>query len=73
MTKTEEFRGKLVNLVHSCLVKKINSEEYTIDRYALIQGTLKACKEDGLMFTRTGMRGDDVEGSCLCQVEEIEV
>ena len=33
---------------------------------------LKACKESGLRFTRRGVRGDDLEGACICKVEEIE-
>lgn len=37
-----------------------------------IDGILKACKESGLMFTRKGIKGDDVEGACICKVEEIE-
>ena len=48
--KTEKWRIELVELVQRCFVKKINSEEYTIDRHALIEGTLKACKGSGLMF-----------------------
>ena len=48
--KTEKWRIELVELVQRCFVKKINSEEYTIDRHALIQGTLKVCKESGLKF-----------------------
>ena len=34
---------------------------------------LKASKEAGLMFTRTGVVGDDLEGACICKVEEIEI
>ena len=34
---------------------------------------LKACKESGLMFTKTGIKGDELEGACICKVEEIEV
>ena len=38
-----------------------------------IERILQECKDAGLKFTKTGVVGDDIEGACLCKVEEIEV
>ena len=65
-TQTEELRAVIEGYLNS----PVNFSKPT---HILSRQILKACKESGLKFTRTGMRGDDVEGSCLCQVEEIEI
>ena len=40
---------------------------------AISSQVLEICADMGLKFTRTGIRGDDIEGSCLCKIEEIEI
>ena len=63
MTKTGKLKDEMAKIAFGNLEL----------RYATAEAMLKACKEAGLMFARTGVVGDDLEGAYLCKVEEIEI
>ena len=74
MEKNEELKHlryiiglELIDVYKIGLERNYPAYDYHIDQILI------ACKEAGLKFTRTGVRGDDIEGSCLCQVEEIDI
>lgn len=71
MTKTEELKKRLSDVSTENGGRNGNVKSF-LSPYEIKQ-ILKACKESGLKFTRTGVRGDDLEGACVCQVEEIDV
>jgi len=39
----------------------------------LAKSFLQACKEAGLVFAEVGVKGNNLEGACICKVEEIEI
>ena len=75
MTKTGKLGEKIARIIWCMQHGKnewIDSGERKPHLEIAVQ-ILKACKDSGLMFTRTGVVGDDLEGACICKVEEIEI
>ena len=74
MTKTEKLRERIIEtyelVSRQANLAGLHPQEF---KEKLSDQILKACKESGLMFTQTGVRGDDLEGAYLCKVEEIEI
>ena len=67
-TQTEKLQGRLGNILATYELR-MRTEEPRVSM--AISEILQACKEEGLKFTEVGVKGDALEGACICRVVEI--
>lgn len=74
-TQTEKLREKLTIVSDKCYSQELSAcpTHPIFQPQKFINLALQVGKEEGLKFTKVGVRGEDLEGAYICQVEEIEI
>ena len=73
MTQTEKLTKAIYDIVLAARTEGIIGGRTKAFAGGDTDDILQVCKDSGLKFTEVGVRGDALEGACICKVEEIEI